>query len=213
MLAASTNMARTKLTWRHVLPLLVLGFFVASFFIGRAVDPSYIEIARSPYGLFTYFVVTMLTAFIPSMATLPIVFTATVIWGPWLAGLVAISGWTIGAIIEYGAAYYSISTMLKWFEAGRLNEKIDRLRRSVNFWQVLVARLFIPPFVFGIVKTDFKQFIITSILAYVPLAAAGVGGGTFLAAYIDNIQPLIVGAAFVLLIFSIDFLFARRTHN
>ncbi len=194
----------------HILGITILGLFVASFFIGLKINPEFADIASSPYGLFTYFVITVLTAFIPSLATLPVVTTATLIWGPWIAGSMAVLGWTIGSIIEYYATYYAMDLFINWFRKEKLKDKIGRVKNALKFWQVFVARLFIPPFVFGLVKTKFSHYFWASILAYIPLATGGVIGGELLKGRLEEIQPLFLGAAFILLIFTIDFLFVKK---
>lgn len=195
----------------HIVAILILGLFIASFFIGLKTDPSYIDIIRSPYGLFTYFIVTTLTVFIPSLVTLPIVTTATLIWGPWLAGSIAVVGWTIGGLIEYAAAYFAMNKLVRWGNGQAIEEKIIRVKRSVKFWQLIIARAFVPAFIFGLVKTKLYDFTWASIFAYVPLAVVGVTSGEFiLKPYLDQIQPLLVGAALVLLIFTLDFLFTKK---
>jgi uncharacterized membrane protein YdjX (TVP38/TMEM64 family) len=159
---------------RYTLGFAILAFFVGSFFIGLKIDPSFADIARSPYGLFSYFIITALTAFIPSMITLPLVTTATIIWGGWLAGAVAVAGWTIGGVIEYFAARFAVDSILMLFDGNKENmeKKLTRVRESINFWQLALARMFIPAFVFGLAKTKIKPFLATSIIAYIPLAAA-----------------------------------------
>lgn len=196
--------------FRHLLAFAILAFFVVSFFIGVKVDPSFIDIARSPYGLFTYFIITALTFFIPSMVTLPIVTTATIIWGPWLAGGLAVAGWTIGGVIEYYAAVFTMGSVKRFVNGPELEQKLARVRSSVNFWQLSFARLFVPAFIFGLARTQMGEFILSSFLAYIPLALIGVGSGAILRPYYDNIQPLLLGGALVLLIFTLDYFFARR---
>ena len=196
--------------FRHIIGVLILVFFVASFFIGLRINPSFTDIANSPYGLFTYLIITILTAFIPSVATIPVVTTATFIWGPWIAGVTAVIGWTIGSIVEYYAALYAIEHLIKWFNGDRLGKKIQRVRDALSFWKLVIVRTFIPPFVFGLVGTKFSHYIWASIIVYIPLAAAGAVGGELLKNHLEQIQPLLLGGALILLIFTIDFLFASQ---
>jgi uncharacterized membrane protein YdjX (TVP38/TMEM64 family) len=194
---------------RHVLAIAIIGFFIASFFVGMTIDPSYVEIARSPYGLFTYVIVTLAAAFIPALATVPIVITATIIWGPWVAGLIALIGWTLGGFIQYAAGYFAVNTIFKWTPS-TLERKIEKVSRAVKFWQVLVARLVIPSFIFGVVRTKFSHFAYASLIDYVPLVALGTASGELLRPYYEEIQPLITGAAFIVLILTIDYFFVRK---
>lgn len=198
-------------TAKHIIGVVILVFFVASFFIGIDIDPNFTDIAASPYGLFSYLIITILTAFIPSLATLPVVTTATFIWGPWIAGGTAIVGWTIGSVVEYYAAYYAIDGLMRFFNGGeKAKKRMAYVKEALTFWRVFVARLFIPPFIFGLVKTKFSHYFWASILAYVPLAAAGVVGGELLKGQLEEIQPLLLGGAFALLILTIDYFFVKR---
>ncbi len=195
---------------RHALAFAILAFFIISFFIGIKIDPSFIDIARSPYGLFTYFVICSITFFMPSLITLPIVTTATIIWGPWLAGSIAILGWTIRGLVEYYAAVFTVGSVKLLFSGVDLEKKMEMVRSSINFWQLSIARVFVPPFIFGLARTNINAFILSSFVAYLPLAALGVGSGEILRPYYEQIQPLILGAALVVLIFTLDWFFARR---
>lgn len=197
----------------HVTGIAILVFFIASFFIGLELDPAFTDIAHSPYGLFSYFIITALTAFIPSLTTLPVVATATFIWGPWVAGIFAILGWTIGSIIEYSIAYFAISSFGSKIDNSALDRKIERVRESAKLWPMIVARLFAPPFVFGLVRINAKKFILVSFLVYIPLAAAGVTGGQLLKGQLEEARNLLIGGSLILFIFAIDFLFSKKKVN
>ena len=85
--------------FRHAVALAFVGFFVVSFFVGSSFNPEFIEIARSPFGLFAYFIIVSAVVFIPSFTTVPVVVTATIIWGPYVAGAIALAGWTIAGLL------------------------------------------------------------------------------------------------------------------
>src|SRR5688572_6247875 len=91
--------------FRHIVALAFVGFFILSFFIGASLDSAYIDAARSPFGLFAYFIICASVVFIPSFITIPVVVTATIIWGPYWAASIALAGWTVAGILEYGAGY------------------------------------------------------------------------------------------------------------
>lgn len=195
----------------HIIGIIVLIFFIASFFIGIKIDSNFVDIASSPYGLFTYLIVTMLTAFVPSLVTLPMVTTATLIWGPWIASVTAIIGWMFGSAFEYYVAYYAMNSISRWFgDKKKVAEKIARLQGTLGIWKIIVARWLFPPFIFGLVKINFRHFMLASFLSYIPLAAGGVLGGELLRDQYKQIQPLLLGASFALLIFTIDYFFVKK---
>ena len=194
---------------RHVIALLLVGFFVASFFVGSYFNPQFVEIARSPYGLFAYFIITAAAVFVPSFLTIPAVVTATIIWGPWTAALVALLGWTTAGVIEYSAGYFAKDTIMKIMGSAAQN-KIDRVRGSITFVQFVLARTIVPSFIFGITRAKFWWFVLATIIVFIPWAIVGTLGGTLLRPYYAEARPLLLGLALLLLAVLLDLLFSKQ---
>ena len=167
---------------RHIVALIFVGFFILSFFVGSSVDPEFVEIARSPYGLFAYFIITISAVFIPSFTTIPAVLTATLIWGPWIAGGIALVGWTIAGVLEYSAGYFAKNSLTLFLNGGnKLEEKMERLKGSLGFWHMLAARAVVPSFIFGMMRVRPSYYALLTVLVFIPWAIAGaVGGGGLL---------------------------------
>ena len=196
---------------RHTVALVFVGFFIASFFIGATLNPEFIDIAKSPYGLFAYFIITSAAIFIPSFTTLPLVITATFIWGPWLAGTVALVGWTIAGIGEYAAGYYAKDSILTLVGGGNnLDEKIEKMKEKMNFWHLIIARTVVPSFIFGIVRASFWRYVWATVIVFIPWAAAGAIGGELIKPYIERVRPWIIGLALIIALFVIDYFFIKR---
>ncbi len=196
---------------RHTVALVFVGFFVVSFFVGATFNPEFVDIARSPYGLFAYFIITAMAIFIPSFTTIPVVVTATFIWGPWVAGSVALVGWTLAGILEYGAGYYAKQSIIELFKGGNnLDAKIEKMKEKMNLWHLIAARTVVPSFIFGMVRVNFWRYVLVTLLVFIPWAAGGAIGGELIRPYFERVRPWIIGLALVILLFVIDYFFIRR---
>ena len=197
--------------FRHAVALAFVGFFVVSFFVGSSFNPEFIEIARSPFGLFAYFIIVSAVVFIPSFTTVPVVVTATIIWGPYVAGAIALAGWTIAGLLEYAAGYFAKNSIVEIVEGGNnLEEKIERVTGRLSLWQVILARSVVPSFIFGMVRVRFRNYLIATIINFLPWAVASVLFGELLRPFFERIRPWIFALAFVIAIFVIDYFFIKR---
>jgi uncharacterized membrane protein YdjX (TVP38/TMEM64 family) len=197
--------------FRHIVSLAFVGFFVLSFFIGATVDPSFVDIARNPYGLFAYALITMMAVFVPSFTTVPVVITATIIWGPWIAGSIALVGWTVAGIAEYSAGYLAKQSIVELVNGGNnLEKKVERVRGHLSLWQIIVARAVVPSFIFGMVRVRFSHYALATVINFIPWAVGSVLFGELIKPYFDEIRPWILGIAFIIAIFIIDYFFIKK---
>lgn len=197
--------------FRHAVALTFIGFFLVSFFVGATIDPEFVDIARSPYGLFAYVLITMLPVFVPSFTTIPVVLTATFIWGPWIAGVIALFGWTIAGIVEYSAGYFAKDSIISFVNGGNnLEKKVDRVSGNISFWQLAIARSFVPSFIFGMVKVDFNRYIWVTLVNFIPLAAISVISGELIKPFFEQLRPWIMGLALIIMLFVIDYFFIKK---
>ena len=108
------------------------------------------------------------------------------------------------------SAVNSLSGFLSNERTTKIGRKMKIVTGAMNLWQLFIARLLVPPFIFGMLKISPARFITISILTYIPLAIGGVIGGQLLKDQLEQIQPLIIGGAFILLIFTLDFIFVDK---
>jgi len=196
---------------RHTLALTLVGFFVISFFVGSTINPEFVDVARNPYGLFAYFIICAAAVFVPSFTTIPVVVTATFIWGPWIAGSVALIGWTIAGMLEYGAGYFAKQSIIDFLKGGNnLEEKIERAKQKVNFWHLIGARVVVPSFIFGMVRVNFIKYLLVTMLVFIPWAVGGAVGGELIRPYYERVRPWIIGTALIILLFVIDYFFIKK---
>lgn len=124
------------------------------------------------------------TVVAPVSAT-PLIPIATELWGWFIAGILSIIAWTIGAAIAFFIARrWGVPVVKKFISLKRLRTYEKMVPEESLFWTIVLLRIILPvdllSYVLGIFSTiKFKRYILATIIGISPFAFIFAYVGTF----------------------------------
>ncbi|PLX20649.1 hypothetical protein C0584_05410 [Candidatus Parcubacteria bacterium] len=130
-----------------ILVLFVISLFIlVSYFSKEAyalIDTN--NIFDDSLGRFSYFFITALAVFIAPVSTLPLLPLAVVAWGPILASLYTIAGWTLGSgLVFFLTRKYGRKIVGEFSDIDRIESWSKILPQKNLFWSVVLLRFILP---------------------------------------------------------------------
>jgi len=153
-------------------------------------------------SLFMYVAVTILATVIAPVSTLPLIPLATSMWGWFVAGLLSVIGWVLGAQIAFFLARkYGKKLVIKIISLQKL-EKMEHQFGTTNiFWAVVLLRMTVPVDILSYALGLFSQM---SSKAYFLATLIGVTPFAFIFSYAGSLS---LGSQLMVLVEVILFIF------
>jgi len=129
------------------------GFIIASIFVFVAyLSQTYSEDLNKLLngnnlfvGMIIFFILTVIATVFAPASTLPLIPVASVLWGPFATGLLAIVSWTTGSMIAFGIAKkYGRPLVGRFVNTEKIDAMQHRLSDKNIFFTVLFLRLSVP---------------------------------------------------------------------
>lgn len=165
-------------------------------------------------GGFIFFAISILAVLISPFSSVPLVPSAVLAWGNWLTLILLLPAWIVGGILAYYLGSYSREKIIRHFISF---EKVEHYRKSISFrtqfWLVLLFRLAVPSevagYTLGIVRYEFKKYLLATFLAELPVALLVVySSSVLLQGKVTMFVAVIIAAAAIL--YLAYFLFQKK---
>jgi len=135
-------MIKSKARIGALVILAYLGIFILFYFWGAPID--YLqEITKSNafWGPFAFISLAFLVVVVAPLTIIPLIPVASVVFGPFWAGLYTIIGWFLGSIVDFIIARKFGKPVLKKFVSLKTVEKYENyIPQKMEFWWVVLLR-------------------------------------------------------------------------
>lgn len=184
-----------------IISLIVALFILFSYFVREYSEFLEYFISLGYFkGMFIYVLITIISIVFAPITTLPILPVASALWGGFIAGILSVFGWIIGAVIAFYLARRFGHPYVRKVANFKKIEEIEHIIPENNiFWSLVFMRLVIPVDIlsYGIgifTNIKFKTYIFATIIGIMPFA--------FIFSYVAvlPIKYQIVGGVFVIIL-------------
>jgi len=127
-------------------------------------------------GMFIYVFVTILAVVLAPVSTMPLVPIASNLWGTFIAAILSIIGWSIGAFIAFIIArIYGAKIVEKIIPLKKLHEYEKLIPQKNIFFGIILLRIIIPvdllSYALGIFsKVKLRTYMIATVIGIAPFA-------------------------------------------
>jgi uncharacterized membrane protein YdjX (TVP38/TMEM64 family) len=162
--------------------IVTLAFLVASYFAGEY--SSLIQNTvwlKGSFGIVLYLIVIIIAIVIAPISAMPLLPIAVALWGPFVASLVSILGWTIGAIFAFMLARLIGKPILsKFVDLDKVKKLENIVPQTHIFLGVVLLRMVLPVDILSYVLGLFSHM---SIYSYSLATFIGIAPFAFIFAY------------------------------
>lgn len=170
---------------RKIFALLAVLFFVALILLSSSLlqDLLFSSIdflgeyfkENKALGIIIFFVFSAVSVLLSPFTSVPFVPSAIMAWGNFLTFLILFLGWVTGGVFAYLVGSFSREKIIKKiFSFGKIERYKKRISPQTQFWLVLLFRLAIPSeiagYTLGIIRYQFKKYLLATFLAELPFA-------------------------------------------
>jgi uncharacterized membrane protein YdjX (TVP38/TMEM64 family) len=164
---------------KEIATILLLGalFVGASIFAQKYANFfEAIPFAQSVLGMALYVAITIVAVVIMPVSTLPILPVAVGFWGSFIAALLSVIGWIVGAIFAFLIARRFGSPVVRRFTNLRNIERFEQVLPEQHvFWGLVFLRITLPVDVLSyavglFTKISFKIYLTSTALGIIPFA-------------------------------------------
>jgi len=183
--------------------LIIVLFFLVSFLVQNDIEMFKGLINPSFSSMLIYVFITIVAIVFAPISTIPLLPIASSVWGWFLAGILSIIGWTIGALIAFGLARKYGMPLVKRFVSLDKIAKFEKMIPEKNiFWSIVFLRMAIPvdvlSYVLGLFShIKFRTYFIATLIGITPFA--------FIFAYVGMLEFRIQVLAFLIAVIVILF--------
>ena len=187
--------------------LLIIFFFIlTSYLVRNNIETLQKIIGYSYYSMILYIFILITATVIAPLNAMPFVPIASNLWGWFLASLLSIAGWGIGALIAFGLARkFGMPLVKKIVPMKKIAEFERKVPFKNIFWSIVFLRMAIPvdilSYILGLFShIKFKTYALATFIGIAPFA--------FIFAYFGTLPIIyqITGFLFCLMIFLIGIL-------
>lgn len=165
-------------------------------------------------GGFIFFIISVMAVLISPFSSVPFAPSAVLAWGNWPTLALLLPAWLVGGIFAYLLGSYSREKVIRYFISF---EKVEYYKKSISsrtqFWLVFLFRLAVPSevagYTLGIVRYEFKKYLLATFLAELPVALLVVySSSVLLQGKVMAFGAVIIAAAAIL--YLAYFLFQKK---
>lgn len=170
---------------RKIFAVLVVLFFIAlvllsSSFLQDALFDSIDFLGKyfkenKILGMIIFFLFSATSVLLSPFTSVPFAPSAIMAWGNFLTFLILFLGWVTGGVFAYFIGSFSREKIIRRFISfEKMEHYKERISPRTQFWLVLFFRLAIPSeiagYTLGIVRYEFKKYLLATFLAELPFA-------------------------------------------
>ena len=192
----------TILSILGIATILIL-FILASFIVHTYESEINMLVERSgAFGMIAYIFIVVLAIVIAPISTVPLIPIASGLWGWFMAGVLSITGWAIGAQIAFHLARrFGKPLVEKLISIEKLTKFEERFSKEHIFWTIVFLRIVIPVDIlsyaiglFSNIKSSIYFF--ATVIGILPFAFVLAYAGT-LTVWLQLIVFLVVATIFI----------------
>ena len=192
-----------KISKKEIIAVIFLAIFLAlAFFTTRY----YSDLVREAtdktgiWGALLYVAITVLAVVVAPISTLPLVIVAVSAWGNFIAAVLSIIGWTLGAVIAFILArVFGRPLVARLVNLERVRAIENKIPQKNFFWSVVFLRMVLPV---DILSYGLGLFSNMKFLPYLTSTIIGVIPFAFIFSYSTKLpvfyQILVISFAFVI---------------
>ena len=169
-------MRKDKIDAAIGISIIVIIFLFVSYLVQSNLDYVKSIIGVSPISMLIYVLILIFATVIAPVNEMPLLPVASNIWGWFLAGILSITGWTIGSIIAFSLARkYGVPLVKKFVPINDI-AKYEKLIPEENiFWSIVFLRISVPAdilsYVLGLFsRVKFRTYFFATLIGVSPLA-------------------------------------------
>jgi len=192
----------TILSILGIATILIL-FILASFIVHTYESEINILTERGgAFGMIAYIFIVVLAIVIAPISTVPLIPIASGLWGWFMAGVLSITGWAIGAQIAFHLARrFGKPLVEKLISIEKLTKFEERFSKEHIFWTIVFLRIVIPVDIlsyaiglFSNIKSS--MYFFATVIGILPFAFVLAYAGT-LTVWLQLIVFLVVATIFI----------------
>ncbi len=156
---------------------IIIIFFIFSSYIIQA---NFINVRslleNNLAGMLAYILILVIATVIAPVSAMPLLPLASNIWGWFLAALLSIAGWTLGAIIAFALARkYGAPLVKRFISLDKIAKWENKIPKENIFWSIVFLRMAIPvdilSYVLGLFShIRFRTYAIATLIGVSPFA-------------------------------------------
>ncbi len=159
-----------------IIILIALIFIISSYLVqsnGLLIE-NYLE--NKPLALPIYLLITILAIVLAPVSIIPLMPIATMLWGPFHAGLISLIGLTIGSIIAFMVARkYGRPLLIKFLDIKKMQKIENYIPKENVFWTIILLRITIPAdilsYALGLFsKISLTRYTLATLIGIIPFA-------------------------------------------
>ena len=125
--------------------LIITLFVITSYLVRNNIETLQKIIGNNIYGMILYVFILITATVIAPLNAMPFVPIASNLWGWFLAGILSIIGWGLGALIAFWLAReFGLPLVKKIIPIKKIEELEKRIPQKNIFWSIIFLRMSIP---------------------------------------------------------------------
>jgi len=127
-------------------------------------------------GMLAYILILVIATVIAPVSAMPLLPLASNIWGWFLAALLSIAGWTLGAIIAFALARkYGAPLVKRFISLDKIAKWENKIPKENIFWSIVFLRMAVPvdilSYVLGLFShIRFRTYFLATLIGVSPFA-------------------------------------------
>jgi len=190
--------------------LIILTFIFVSYIVQKNLEFIKSNIQDNFFSIFLYILIIVVLVILAPINEVVLVPIASAIWGWFIAGLLTLTGWTIGSIIIFWLSrIYGVSLIQKLIPLNKIHKYEKFLPKTHMFINIILLRIVMP---FDVISYAISLFTKINFCSYFLATIIGFILPAFLLAYAGTI-PLyiqIIGIIVLFFLLILGFLSIRR---
>ena len=173
--------------YKYTLFLLATVILFAPFLFVENIGNIFLTYAGGNYALFSLVYIFLLVAsVVVAPFTMPLFLVSGGIFGPVVAALYNIIGWSIGAILAFLIArFLERSVLSRFVSLKKINEYEKKIPKEMEFWGIVLLRVVMPVDILSYALGFFSsislvRYTIATIIGITPFAVLFAYGGSAL---------------------------------
>jgi len=182
--------------------VIVFVFLIVSYLVQNNIEEMRSLIGAGFMGMFVYLLILIISIVVAPVASLPLLPVASGIWGWFIAGLLSIIGWGIGALIAFGLSRkYGVPLIKKFVSLEEIGKYEKMIPEENIFWSIVFLRMALPvdilSYVLGLLShIRFRTYAIATFIGIIPGAFILAYAGTLPFRY--QVMAFIIGVIIIL---------------
>lgn len=125
--------------------IVVVLFILFSYLTQKNLETIKLFIGNGMFGMFFYVIIVVIAVVVAPISAMPLLPIASSLWGWFLAAVLSIIGWTIGALIAFVIARkYGLPIVKRFISIEKINHFENIIPQQNIFWSIVFFRMVIP---------------------------------------------------------------------